>query len=232
MSTRFFGWSSTDRQPGTITIASGDPGLTVEALLDDTAPRYAGRFGGWETVDRPRRIGLVQWDKEDPMQVTLVVLLDKHAEGGSLRTDLDHLDRMAERGSKDKPPTVVWDTGGMVRHDLTHEPEAEWVITALDYGAALADDRGVTVRQSVTVTFTELDADSRLKPMTPAKKRAKRKPKKKGARKKTYTVKAGDTLQSIAARELGDRRRWTEIRDLNKIRDPRSIKPRQVLKLP
>lgn len=50
----------------------------------------------------------------------------------------------------------------------------------------------------------------------------------------TYTVKAGDTLTGIAARELGDDRRWTEIYLLNRkdIRDPNRIFPGQVFLMP
>jgi nucleoid-associated protein YgaU len=49
---------------------------------------------------------------------------------------------------------------------------------------------------------------------------------------KFYTVKRGDTLSSIAADQLGDYRRWTEIADLNDIRDPRRVKVGQTLRLP
>lgn len=45
-------------------------------------------------------------------------------------------------------------------------------------------------------------------------------------------VGAGYDLLRIAATELGDANRWTEIADLNGIRDPRSIVPGQVIRLP
>lgn len=49
----------------------------------------------------------------------------------------------------------------------------------------------------------------------------------------TYIVKPGDTLSSIAARQLGTVALWTKIATLNGgIRDPRSITPGQLLKLP
>lgn len=49
------------------------------------------------------------------------------------------------------------------------------------------------------------------------------------------TVKAGDSLSAIAARELGDASRWRELYDLNKDvvgADPNLIHPGQTLKLP
>ena len=51
---------------------------------------------------------------------------------------------------------------------------------------------------------------------------------------KTYTVKKGDCLWNIAASELGDGSRWTEIYELNKseIRNPRLIYAGQEFVLP
>lgn len=49
---------------------------------------------------------------------------------------------------------------------------------------------------------------------------------------RTYTVVSGDNLQKIAARLLGKASRWTQIRDLNQLRDPNRIRPGQILKIP
>lgn len=50
----------------------------------------------------------------------------------------------------------------------------------------------------------------------------------------TYTVRAGDTLGTIAARVLGNSARWAEIYELNRdrIANPNIIHPGQVLRLP
>ena len=51
---------------------------------------------------------------------------------------------------------------------------------------------------------------------------------------RTYTVQAGDCLWNIAARQLGDGRRWNEIYQLNQdiLSDPNRIYVGQVLDLP
>jgi nucleoid-associated protein YgaU len=51
---------------------------------------------------------------------------------------------------------------------------------------------------------------------------------------KTYTVKAGDTLSSIAKTELGSPGAYMKIFELNKnvLSDPNKIQPGQVLRLP
>jgi hypothetical protein len=48
----------------------------------------------------------------------------------------------------------------------------------------------------------------------------------------TYTVRAGDTLWSIAASKLGDGNRWRDIAALNSLANPDEIAPGQTLKLP
>ncbi len=50
----------------------------------------------------------------------------------------------------------------------------------------------------------------------------------------TYTVKAGDTLSSIARERLGNANAYNKIFDANRdqLTDPNKIKPGQVLKIP
>ncbi len=49
---------------------------------------------------------------------------------------------------------------------------------------------------------------------------------------RTYTIKSGDSLGSIAFKQLGATAKWREIADLNNIVDANSIKVGQVLQLP
>ncbi len=48
----------------------------------------------------------------------------------------------------------------------------------------------------------------------------------------TYLVKKGDTLSQISQRELGSWKRWQKIAKLNNIKDPRSLKAGQWIKIP
>lgn len=49
---------------------------------------------------------------------------------------------------------------------------------------------------------------------------------------RTYTVKKGDTLSSIAAAQLGGAEKWHRIQAMNDLKNPNLIHPGQVLKLP
>ena len=55
-----------------------------------------------------------------------------------------------------------------------------------------------------------------------------------GAGRRTYTVKAGDSLSKIAKREYGDAAQWHKIYEANKdtIKDPDLIYPGQTYTLP
>lgn len=47
-----------------------------------------------------------------------------------------------------------------------------------------------------------------------------------------YTVRSGDTLERIAEREFGKKSLWTAIAEANPLRDPRRLKPGDVIRLP
>ena len=49
---------------------------------------------------------------------------------------------------------------------------------------------------------------------------------------KTYTVKKGDTLWAISVKYFGTGSKWTQIADKNKIRNAKSLKVGQVLRIP
>lgn len=52
------------------------------------------------------------------------------------------------------------------------------------------------------------------------------------ARPRTYVIEAGDTLAGIALEVYGDADLAIELADVNGIRDPRRIRPGQILETP
>lgn len=93
--------------------------------------------------------------------------------------------------------------------------------------AALTEalQENVMLRRELTAARAEIE---RLRSERTAALRSERR----AAR--TYTVRRGDTLGSIAARELGDSGRWREIYNANRdvVSNPHRIKPGMVLRLP
>jgi nucleoid-associated protein YgaU len=98
--------------------------------------------------------------------------------------------------------------------------ERWWVIQSLEWGdnTRVSDtDSATRLRQDAVVTMIEPPEDGVI--ITNGKR---------------YTVRPGDTLTSIASRQLGKASRWREITDSKgrHIRDPKNVKSGQIVKLP
>jgi hypothetical protein len=167
------------------------------------------------------------------------ILIDNFAAGHSIEPQITQLERMAGRmrpGQPDhEPPLVNFESMGVVPHDNHREPQTEWVISNLEWGDADRNIDGNRIRQAVTVTFLEYIEDDDLAGLTSAQRRKLKNTKKsvkkgkgaKGAKEKRYVVKgSAETMETIAARELGKSSRWHEIKQLNpKYRDPNKVIP-------
>lgn len=220
-----------------LTVAD-DPKYTLLCELGDAPPTPTQGYGGWETVPRAARTGLTAWRGFEPLGIDLALLLDNHLEGKSVERSMQLLEALAGRGEmrrprEDEPPHLIVDTAGVMPHDFHVDRDNRWVITDLDFDeeSVIRNDHGNWTRVAVTVSLLQYVADGGLAAQTAAVRRrihARGKP-----TKRPYTARAGDTLVSIARRELGDPGRWREISDLNNIRDPRAkLKTGRKLRLP
>ena len=81
---------------------------------------------------------------------------------------------------------------------------------------------GIPVRATLSVTFNEYRTEVSFK----------EKPTKSSDRTKTYTIKQGDSLWAIAAREYGDPASWRPIADKNRIENPRLLEIGREITIP
>lgn len=195
-----------------ISFTSKGPRLVVSAFPGEGAPTVTDGYGTIETVTRPLRRGLTRWTGSNPMQLSIPVLLDGYREGRSVEPQITNLERMAAVNG-DEPLDVTIDcTGDLVPHHDEHT----WLITAIDFGEAVLNSRGYRLRQALTIQVTaKVDAKS--------EKSVARRNKGPKQHARSYRVKKGDTLRSIARKVLGDPDRWVDIRRLNNISDPRIV---------
>src|SRR4051794_2909103 len=178
----------------------GDLVLLVE--LGNTFPRPPPGFAGWDVVDLPGSVGITRWKGHDPIGIDLELFFNDDDLTNSVEDAIATLEAMAGRGikrKKDQPSVLKVDAGGLMPYDWHQFPDTRWVINGLEYSTdpedLIVNTHGNRVRQAVTVTLLQFVDDQRLqsRSFTTAKPATHR----------TYTSKAGDTLQSIAKAKLG-----------------------------
>lgn len=212
-----------------VTLTPVDPRgkpLTVE--LTDRV-QVSGGVGGWETSDRPRLTQVMEWAGTPLRTLAVPIGLSGMADApGERDTDVETTMTQVEalgRPTKATGQPPVLTVAGPFRH-----LGLRYVVVALEWDedTYIAGAHGKRLQQFGILTLQQYVAADVL--VTPTKKA--RKKTKKGKRARTVTVRAGDTLAKIAARELHAAKRWKEIATLNGIRDGDSLRAGRVLKLP
>lgn len=214
---------------GFITMRTTSPPMTFSAMMGSNGPIVDGGYGGWITVDRPRKVALTQWDGRDPFSLKVEVIIDGWRSADPVEVRCTTLERMALPPVVGSQPPTVKVYGNVPHTDLT------WVINTIEWGASLRDSKtGLRLRQVATITLLQYVDEDRVKIQPAAEKaRAKNiKPGEQSAKVRTYTVVAGDSLSSIASKVYGDYSRWRDIAKLNNIRDGKNLKTGTKLRLP
>jgi hypothetical protein len=208
-------------------IFDADNGLRVICLRGEEPPTITDGYGGWQVVDRPRRVGYTQWEGVNPIKLKVPCLFDDWRDGQNIEADVGVLARMAQP-DKDGEPPVLDVQGALPRRDIDR-----WVIESLEWGSNVIwgfDKKGVPVRfrQDVIVNLIQF--------IDPESLGAKKKKTGGGGRPKPkhkfHYVKKGETLSGISAREYGNAKWWRDIAKANNIRDPKKIRVGQRLRLP
>lgn len=215
-------------------VSGGPPRIAGDVRIQDGYERSvdgwligdpvvpSGGYGGWETASRTRRSSLTIWQGRDPFQVQIKMLLDRG--GRSVQIAIDDLNRMATGSAFDEPPVVTISGAIMVPAGASDN----WVIQDLAWEDQVRQIDHRVTRQLVTVTLLE-HIDDKLLQVSTTKSRLNGK-----TVVKHYRVKKGDTLMTIAARKLGDQKRWIDIAAINGLRSSKPPKKLigKLIKLP
>jgi hypothetical protein len=137
------------------TFRSSD-GKTVKVLRGDGAPKATDGFGGWEVVNRPRRIGLTQWNGRSPYGMDVPILFD---DIDGCETEISKLFQMAVGYDYLPPPTVQIDGAVPIKG-------AKWVINGIDWGDDVhwnqtGNQKPFRTRQDATVHLLEYKPEVR-----------------------------------------------------------------------
>jgi hypothetical protein len=199
------------------------PGRSVAIMLDEDHPILEQQGGGgWITTQRWGRKDITSWSGVGPYKLSFSGMFVARYQGvADVEAFCDELEAMyAPRGDFNAPRHVRV-TGASPGTDKT------WVISQLTWKAGLRTADGKRRIAPFDIELLEfVDPDSVIRPTKRAADASNRR--------RLYTVKAGDTLTSIAKRQLGDAGRADDIRRANlpALRDARNLKAKMQILLP
>jgi hypothetical protein len=197
------------------------PGLELKFQYDPEQLVMQKGVGGWSEVDRPRRPTALEWTGQPLHTLDLDLLYDQWPDG-HVENEMFALAILAlPTAQTGEPPILSVAYAGLDGY--------RWVIQDCTFGDELRRSDGKRCRQQVTVNLLEWRGLAIVN--GPAAK-FNATATVTTSRPKTYTVRAGDTLSTIAAKQLGSASKWQQIATLNGLRDPNRITVGQVLKLP
>lgn len=209
-----------------VTLRTADKRHSLTAYLGATQPSVTDGRGGWEEKARPRRPAVVEWAGPAARKATIEILLDAWKTGGSIAAQMAVVDALAPPAPRVEGPVLYVIGSPLVPSTVP------WVAQSVDFADALERRGGGLARVTVTFTLIEKRTADVVTRSSPAKRSTGRNGTPSRGQPRKHVVKAGETLTSIAAKELGHASRWTEIAKLNSIRDPKKIRVGQSLTLP
>jgi LysM repeat protein len=223
------------------TVLNSNDTVTALADLNTGRPTITGGGAKWNTIDRPRLVGLTVFAGYDPLQMTVPLLFDDLIAGNSVEPDLDTLWKFWGRGpraanaSANKQPLPLIVDGEllprMVRFAAVSNPAPpNWVITNISEDAASAVHNAANhvVRLAVTVTLEEYNASSALGSLADDGGSST-------SRTKTITYPKGMTMRKVARQQRTTVKALQKLNDGNQklepyLRDP-SLKFKRPLKV-
>lgn len=133
---------------GRITFVSKDPDLDFSCWLGNDGVKVTGGYGGWEIVQRPRRLSLTQWNGRDPISMDIAIVLDGFQHRDSVESEIDKLETMAQNQQDFDAPPVVNIFGAAVPHQ-----HLDYVITNIQWGDQIRRmSDGDRIRQEAVVS--------------------------------------------------------------------------------
>jgi LysM repeat protein len=219
------------------------PNAALTLPLGKKKPIFSGGLAQWTEVRRPRRRSMTEFDTEAPLKYSFDVVLNAFPDG-DVESLIGRIMGWAARSDLPYQPTLLTVRGPIVYPQITYFlSKCDQLDESMEFNSA-----GRICRQFLDLEITEYVAPDLViqtpPPAQAAQQRAQTQlfitPGGKLSRalaasssaQRTHTVAAGETLWSIAAKLLGKGQRWSEIGEMNQIRDPRTLKVGQVLKVP
>ena len=156
--------------------------------------------GGWQIVNRPRRVSATQWYDRSPFQMVIPGILDNSVTNSATSPAEDIAQIVSWMDAPDVSATIIEPPTITVRGPVLGT-ELTWVVYSINIKDALRDkSTGDIIQQLVDITLYEYNPPfpslQRTSPTQTASKLNK------SSSTKNYVVKAGDTLAKIATQQM------------------------------
>lgn len=207
-------------------LSCPNPKVDIRVQMGDGPATPTAGVAGWEATSRTGgERAITTRTSPPPHQQDVPIFLNGLRDGRSVQRQLDAIISL---GEVDAEPFRAY---GPIHFD-----GALFVFGGeLEYGETIRDDDNddVLIRQRLTLKLMKLNRPNAVKERQRRRQaRGRRGIDGNVAVGGTHRVTAGETLQSIAAHELNDWRRWQEIGNKNGLTDPnRPLPAGKVLKL-
>jgi LysM repeat protein len=216
--------------PHLVNFFALDASVSLTVRMGHGPATLTGGSGGWIEETRRGLSPVVWWDSPSAYRQSIPVLFEGSEEQEGSIQALQLLAGPDRKHPRTPPPIIMIAGPAIWRADL------QWVIEAIEPGSNVvrrADD-GKVMKQDYVVKLLEYNGVDVLIERSPSRKASSESSNRPSQSRRTYRVKAGDTLPNIAARPdvYGDSTKWKRIANANGIRDPRTLKVGQVLKIP
>lgn len=229
--------------PGVFSVTFNLMGSAGYSRSGGTSASASSGQGGWQIIDRARKKAATEWLDYYPMVMTMDAMFDGGAGlmPNSVESQIATLEtfEVPATGSFPPLPPVLIVSGPVAHTDLF------WVCSKLTFpggdDTAIRDVNGVRTQQYFSIELTEYSPSSAITDpnLSPAQQAAQGLPLGTPGGLGTvapsgqnYTVIAGDTLESIAAKQLGNVLLWTQLALLNGLPNGQILAAGTVLQLP
>jgi LysM repeat protein len=210
-----------------IRIIAKDPGIDIEIPMGDGPAIPTGGFGSWIAIPRQDDVAVTDWEGQEPLTEAVPLLLDGYAKGDSVQREWNTVKKLGRDPNGDERRPPVFKVYGPI-----DAPEGKsWVLPdggiTPNTASIIKSNDGDLLRIEFTLSLLEYVRPDTIRRRTKARRGIGK------GQALTYTTRAGDTLESIAARVLGDRKLWKALGKKNGLHDPlRSLPANRTLNLP
>jgi nucleoid-associated protein YgaU len=199
--------------------APGEFDDRMTALFNPSAVTIEKRVQWSDGAVAQRDVPAVQHTHGHAAVLTIDLFFDTYEEAGDVRQHTDRIVRLTTvegHGNMHRPPVcrLLWGRSGVF---------FQGVLVGLTQRFTMFLEDGAPVRATLGCVFKE---------WRDAQDEARRQNKQSVDVAKTWTVRRGDSLATIATREYHDPARWRVIAEANAIVDPLDLAPGRVLLLP